>query len=403
MRRVHIDEIAPGMKLARTLHFSYGGVMLAAGATLDDKSIDRLREFGYSSLYVHDEDVEDVVVYDYIDEKARLKITKHVTSLYEGLKDETKRVVKPEELAEASQKDIRARAEDPRFRKILDRANLQEQFMADVESIMEAILSDREMALCVGTIKTVHSFLYDHSLEVAFHSAILARHLGFQRSEIKEIILGSLLHDIGQIFIPEDIVKKKGPLTVREEDILKQHTVFGYYLLKERSDVSLLSAHIAYQHHEQQDGEGYPRGLKGTNRVMSKKEALGGATGMIHRYADIVAVPVFYDELTSDLTYRPATPPDAAVQALREAAGTVLNREVVNTFLSYLPVFPMGTSVVVVDGKYAGWRGVVVALDPSDLARPQVRLLFDRSKRLKKPVNLDLRGEEGVTVRAVWK
>lgn len=402
MRRVHIEEIAPGMKLARTLFYQYGGIMLAAGATLDDKAIGRLREFGYTSLYIHDEDVQDVVVYDYIDEKARLKITKHVTGLYDSLKEETKKVVDVEHLAEATNVDIRSKAEDKRFKKILDRANLTETFLQDVESIMEAILSDREMSLCVGTIKTVHSYLYDHSLEVAFHSAILAKNLGFPRSEIKEIVLGSLLHDIGTIFIPEDIVKKKGPLTEQEADILKQHTVFGYYLLKERSDVPLLSAHVAYQHHEHQDGSGYPRGIRGTNRIVSKKEALSGGGGGIHRYADIVAVPDFYDELVSDLPYRPATPPDEAAAQVREAAGTILNQEVVNTFLSYLPVFPLGTTIVVTDGEYAGWRGVVVGVGHEDLSKPLIRLLYDKTKRLKKPVDLDLRTDE-TPVKAVWK
>lgn len=402
MRRVHIDEIAPGMKLARTLFYQYGGIMLAAGAQLDDKAIGRLREFGYTSLYIHDDDVQDVVVYDYIDEKARLKITKHVTGLYESLKEETKKVVDVEHLADATTVDIRAKAEDKRFRKIIDRANLTETFMKDVESIMEALLSDREMSLCVGTIKTVHSYLYDHSLEVAFHAAILAKNLGLPRTEIREIVLGSLLHDIGIIFIPEDIVKKKGPLTSQEEDILKQHTVFGYYLLKERSDVPLLSAHVAYQHHEHQDGTGYPRGIRGTNRIVSKREALSGGGGGIHRYADIVAVPDFYDELVSDHPYRAGLPPDEAAAQVREAAGTILNQEVVNTFLAYLPVFPLGTSVAIMDGEYAGWRGVVVGVCREDLSKPQVRLLYDKAKRLKKPVDVDLRAQE-MTVKAVSK
>lgn len=402
MKRIGIDEVTPGLRIARTLYYQYGGIMLAAGATLDARSIAKLKEFGYKTLYIHDPDLDDVVLYDYIDEKARQKITQRVTSLYESLKDETRKILNPDQLATASAAEVRAKMEDKQFKRILDRANLAQTFLGDVESILESILSDKEMALCVGTIKTVQSYLYDHSLEVAIHSAILARHLGFSKLEIRDVVIGSLLHDVGQIFLPEDITKKKSPLTDREEEILRQHTVMGYYLFKDRSDISLLSAHIAYQHHEHQDGTGRPRGLTGQNRILSKQEALRSPGG-IHRYAEIVAVPDFYDELTSDLPYRAALPPDEAALQVREAAGTILNREVVDLFLSYLPVFPVGTSVVVTGGKYAGWRGVVVGVDRADLSRPLVRLLYDQSNRLKNPVNVNLLSDDETIVKAVWK
>ncbi|MBI2899400.1 MAG: HD domain-containing protein [Planctomycetes bacterium] len=401
MRRIQIDDIAPGMRLARSLYYQYGGVMLAAGAALDERSIARLREFGYRSLYIHDTDLDDVICHDYIDEQARQKITHHVTTLYDHLREETRNILDPADIAEASGQELREKMEDRRFQRAFERARVPDTFLEAVEKIMESILSDREMALCVGTIKTVNTFLYDHSLEVAIHAAILAKHLGFPRGEIRDIVLGSMLHDIGHIFLPEDLVKRKTPPTESEMETLRQHTVLGYYLLKERSDISLLSAHVAYQHHERQDGAGYPRGLTGRNRIIWKQEALG--SGTIHRFAEVVAVPDFYDELTSDLPYRKAVPPDEAAQAVREAAGTGLNDEVVQAFLSYLPVFPIGTSVVVTTGKFAGWRGVVVGLDRSDLSRPQVRLLYDPTHRLKKPVNVNLLEDDETSVRADWK
>jgi len=400
VRRVSLDDTVPGMRVARSLHYQYGGVMIAAGATLDERSIAKLREFGYTSLYVHDPDLADVVAYDYIDERARQTITRHVSELYDHLREETRKLVNTEELARSSTAEIRARMEDKSFRRLVGRAKLQETFLGDVEKILESILADHEMALAVGTIKTVHSFLYDHSIEVAVHSALLAKHLGLPKADLRQLVLGSLLHDIGQVLLPEDVARKNGVWTEEEEDAFRQHAVLGYFLLKERGNIGLLSAHVAYQHHENQDGSGYPRKLSGRNRLLSKRESMN-TPGRIHRYAEIVAVPDFYDELVSDLPYRPSLPPDQAAARVREAAGTILNRKVVEVFLSYLPVFPVGTSVVVTRGKYRGWRGVVVGVNRVDLSRPLVRLLYDASDRLKKPVNVHLLSDDEIMVRAV--
>ena len=402
MIRIPIDEVTTGMKLARTLYYQYGGVMLAAGATLDAHFISRLRQFGYTSIYIYDEDTEDLVIYDYIDERARQSITTRVQALFSSIREEVARSFSSDELKIKSAQEMRGKVEEGKFRDILDRINIKATFAAAVENIIENLLSDREICMCVGSIKTSANYIYDHSLEVAIHSALIAKRLAFPRDEIRDIILGCLLHDIGYIFIPEDI-RTQSRLTQRDVNILQQHAIYGYYLLRDRDDISLLSAHMAYQHHERQDGEGYPRGLTGTNKVVRRHEAIYERSNTIHRYSSIVAVPNYYDGLVSNLPYKKAIPPDEAIKKIRDAKGTMLNEEVVDVFLDYIPVYPLGTSIVVTSGKYHGWRGVVIAVMSDKVDKPVIRLLHDRRKKIKKPIDIDLKEEKEINIKAVWK
>lgn len=377
--------------------------MLAAGVILTPRYIRQIKEFGFSSLYVYDEDIEDIVVYDYIDEKHRQKITRKVRALFEDLQEEVRSKFSVDELKTASVQSLKGKIEDKNFKSILDMANIRETFNTLVDTIIQNLMSDTQICMCVGAIKTTNTYIYDHSIDVAFHAAVIGRKLGLPMREIREIVLGTLLHDIGYIFIPEDITKKSGRLTSHEVDILRQHAIYGYYLMKDREDIGLLPAHIAYQHHERQDGQGFPRGLHGVNRILTREEMLQEGTGLMHRYAEIVAVPNYYDALISSLPYKQAIAPEEAIQIIKESAGSALNKQVTDVFLSYLPVYPMGTMVSVNDGKYRGYRGIVIKVEPDNLDKPIIRLTQDNKKRrLKDPIEIDL-SEQRLSLSAIWK
>lgn len=137
MKRMPIEEITPGMKLARSLYYQYGGVMLNAGVTLDFRSISKLKQFGFTSLYVYDEDTEDILAYDYIDEKERLKITNKLRNLFNDVKEELAQVFEPEELKVTSTKEIKSKLESDGFQNILNRANIEKTYMTTVEYILD--------------------------------------------------------------------------------------------------------------------------------------------------------------------------------------------------------------------------------------------------------------------------
>jgi putative nucleotidyltransferase with HDIG domain len=156
-----------------------------------------------------------------------------------------------------------------------------------------------------------------HSFRVALYAATLARAMGVRGEELKAIEWGALLHDVGKMVVPDEILRKVGSLTEGEWQIMKQHPGWGYDMLAEVSFLQPAVLDIIYCHHERWDGGGYPRGMAG--------EAIPLA-------ARIFAVVDAYDAITSDRPYRRARGYQTAVSELQRVAGQQLDPQVVEAF-----------------------------------------------------------------------
>lgn len=156
-----------------------------------------------------------------------------------------------------------------------------------------------------------------HSFRVAFYAVALAKAMGIHGEQLKAIEWGALLHDVGKMVVPDEILRKVGPLTEREWHIMKQHPTWGFDMLAEVSFLQPAVLEIIYCHHERWDGRGYPRGIAG--------EAIPLA-------ARIFAVVDTYDAITSDRPYRRARSHQAAVAELARVAGQQFDPQVVEAF-----------------------------------------------------------------------
>jgi putative nucleotidyltransferase with HDIG domain len=161
-----------------------------------------------------------------------------------------------------------------------------------------------------------------HSERVSVLSVAIGRTLNLSADELEVLRLGALLHDIGKIGVPDDVLRKPGPLTPIEYDTIKQHTVLGARILR---TVPFLAPHIPIVelHHERPDGNGYPHGLLGDDIPLP---------------ARIVHVADAYDAMTNARAYRPGRPSHEALSELWNAAGTEFHAEVVSALASALPV-----------------------------------------------------------------
>ncbi len=159
----------------------------------------------------------------------------------------------------------------------------------------------------------------EHVKRVAHISYIMAKLLGFNEEEAQTIKLASMLHDVGKIGIPDQILNKPGKLTPDEFEVMKTHTIIGYRILKSSSnEVFKKAALIALHHHEQWAGEGYPKGLAGEE---------------IPLCARIVSITDSYDALRSDRVYRPAWPERKVVEYLKEMSGTKYDPHLIEIFM----------------------------------------------------------------------
>jgi putative nucleotidyltransferase with HDIG domain len=156
-----------------------------------------------------------------------------------------------------------------------------------------------------------------HSFRVAHYAIALARAMGLQGGELKAIEWGALLHDVGKMVVPDEILRKVGPLTEDEWHIMRQHPSWGYDMLAEVGFLQQPALDIVYSHHERWDGGGYPRGL---------------AREEIPLAARIFAVVDTYDAITSDRPYRRAHSHQAAMAELQRVAGQQLDPMAVAAF-----------------------------------------------------------------------
>jgi len=273
MRRIRINELKNGMVVARTITDSDGRILLRSGIQLNEGYIDKLRNLGLNSVYIRDA-FNDVEVHDVISDKTRLEAIRVIKDNFNALENQHKL-------------NIRA-------------------VKTMVDQIIDELLADLTVLVNLNDIRAFDDYTFAHSVNVAVLSIMTGITLGYNNLQLKELGVGAILHDIGKTRIDKDILSKTGDLSKEEFDEVKRHTVYGFEILRHYPDVSLISAHIAFQHHERWDGNGYPRGL---------------AREDILEYARIVSVCDVYDALLADRPYRASYTVTQALTILKRMGG----------------------------------------------------------------------------------
>ncbi|WP_407314744.1 HD-GYP domain-containing protein [Desulfosporosinus sp. SB140] len=223
----------------------------------------------------------------------------------------------------------------------------------------------------LGKFKHYDHGTFVHSINVALLTAVTGMNLGYKDRKLKDLTLGALLHDLGKLRIPKEILNKPDNLTNEEYNIIKQHPQLGVEML---NNIRLLPSVIASvkEHHERWNIKGYPHGLAGNN---------------IHLAAQIVAVTDVYEALTADRPYRQGMPPYQALEMILAWSGRDFNPRVVQAFRESLILYPENSMVTLNTGEI----GVVVAVTRQFPTRPLIRLLFDSDGRFyNEEVYLDL-------------
>lgn len=166
-----------------------------------------------------------------------------------------------------------------------------------------------------------------HSQKVAAYAALIADALGLKEEEIGEIRLGALLHDIGKVGIPEEILGKRGPLNPDEWEKMKEHVLYGDRMLEPLQTISRIRKMVCH-HHEMYDGSGYPNGLAGDQIPIGSR---------------IIAIADAYDTITSERIYKKARTPAAAFEELERCAGSQFDPELVRVFIEAAQHLPNRT------------------------------------------------------------
>ncbi len=348
MRLARLSPHLEGKVLANTILAADGNALLVAGTILTLSFVRRLQRKGYRFVYIDDELSSGIQPDEVIDAHTRARAF------------------------EAVQGSLKCIAE----KRPIDSGKVSHA----VEDIVESIRRRAGVTFSIATIRTLDEYTFVHSLNVCVLALIIGLESGLNRRQLIELGVGALLHDVGKVIVPLDILNKPDELTTEEMALVKLHTIEGFQILRNQQGIGLLSAHVALQHHERMDGTGYPRGLTARN---------------IHPYARMAAVADVMDALTGPRPYRTGMLPDQARRFVGSLAYNQLDETFVSILLKRVCVFPTGSTVRLSSGEIA----VVSRQSPADPARPVVRVLSDRRGR---PVQsyemeLDHHPEKGIT------
>ena len=375
MRKLYMEQLEPGLALARAIYNDRGDVLLARGVMLPSRYISALEALGFYAVYVSDGIGDDLDPPEVLSEQLRVATYKHVRELFDVVQNVTSLHGK------AGRQDALTQLSTSTGPQVA-------QLYRDVEKIVDEVMTADTLS-GVASLKSHDSYTFEHSVEVTVAGVMLGKRLYLPPQELHQLALGCLCHDIGKADIPTEILSKPGRLSEEEFAVVMEHPRAGYEAVQQflRSSDNI-ARHVVWQHHERQDGNGYPRGLHGNNSFGGTME-LRFDKSLILPSAEIAAVADVYAALASDRPYRRALKPPQIIATLRNMSGSHLNRELVRRFLSILPTYPVGSEVMIISGSLQGHRGVVTEVNPIEVHRPKVRVMLDPEGRKLTPFDVD--------------
>jgi putative nucleotidyltransferase with HDIG domain len=241
-----------------------------------------------------------------------------------------------------------------------------------VDGLAQAVAQNRTALLALTTLKNYDNYTFTHMVNVSILMMGQARALGIDGALLREFGLAALMHDIGKVRTPLEVLNKPDKLTDDEFAIMKRHVVDGAEILRGTPDVPALAPVIAFEHHLRIDGSGYPHGVQ--------RPSLNLGT-MLCGIADV------YDAMRSQRAYQQAFPTDRILQVLKRNDGQQFDQHLVRRFVQLLGIYPVGNFVRLNSGEVA----VVRQVHAPDPYRPLVRVVYDKDgARIEVPYDLNL-------------
>ena len=249
-----------------------------------------------------------------------------------------------------------------------------------IDSLANIVNQDRTSLMALTALKKYDNYTFTHMVNVAALAMAQARALNLEGPLLREFGFAALMHDIGKVNTPLEVLNKPGKLTEAEFRIMKQHVVDGAHILRRTPEMPALAPVVAFEHHLKQDLSGYPENI-GYRKL--------NLCTMIVSIADV------FDALRSNRPYREGLATSRIRSIMGEQGNPAFNQVLLRRFVNLMGLFPIGTLVRLNTEEV----GVVTAEHPEDPFRPQVKILFTgRGERLEEPVlantwERDWRGE----------
>ncbi|RAP27921.1 hypothetical protein C2W64_00740 [Brevibacillus laterosporus] len=334
MVQVHMDLSLEGRVLAEDIYNTYGVLLLSKGTVLTSKEIAKLKGNGFQSVNVRE------IPHNQEDDRYLRKQLQQVSA--------NKQLVETYMDATQTLKNLYTSVTHQYMPPINEFEQLYETLRAQVMSQGDLF---RSLYLLEGS----ENYTYRHSINVGILSATISNLMGMSQEEVHMMGVAGLLHDIGKMMVPSEILMKPDRLTDEEFDTMKLHTVYGYDLFRKSADFPEIFAQIALLHHERMDGSGYPEKRQGDEIPLS---------------CQIVAVADMFDAICSDRIYKERTSPFEAAQFIwNDACKGKLNPKIVSKFMQSIISMYIGSRALLSNGDEVE----IVLIYADEPMRPFVR------------------------------
>ncbi len=298
MRIIPIDEVKPGMILGKPiLRENDGTVLFQSNLKLKSLYIEKIKALNYHSIHISDsEKPGEPDILTPIREETRIKAATMLKTTFNQFKS----------------------------RDFVDVPGLKTL----VNEIVREILNDPRTVYNLSQIRAYDNYTYTHSVDVCVLSLLIGSIMGLNRNNLEILGMGAILHDIGKIFMDISILNKPSRLDPEEYEIIKTHTRIGYESFRTKTALSFIVPHMMFQHHEREDGSGYPRGLTGK---------------WIHRFAKIISVADVFDAMTSYRLYQNPVSSQAAIREICENTPQKYDKTTVDYFTKIVTPYSIGS------------------------------------------------------------
>lgn len=334
MRLKSLEKVEIGDVLGKPVYDEKCQLLLAKNVVLTQSYIERLKKSNIQCIYIEDELSEGIEFNNVISDELKVKSISRVKAVFKEMTENKGHAYQVKSLDVI--KDV-------------------------IDEILDMIYDNPSTLFCMTELMGTDMYTYNHSAEVAILSMLVAKSMKLNETFIKKIGIGAMLHDIGKMQIPGEILNKVAPLTDSEIKLVKDHVQFGYDMLKENDYISPLSRQIVLLHHEKLNGVGYPYGLSGDQ---------------IPIHVRIVTLCDIFNAVSSNRAYKSRLNADEALEILRAEAVYELDRDIYYHLLKVVNIYPPGTVVELSNGEI----GIVTKENHEAQTRPVVQVIRDRKK-----------------------
>ena len=334
MRLVPITFLKSGMQSGKDILGRYGEVYIKRNTILKQKYINRLKSLGYSGVYIEDEISEGIQISDVVDQKIRLDTVNKVKDVFD--------------LINLNKKDIFGNWKELNFL---------------TGNIISHMSNNKNVAYNMLYIKSYDDYTFSHCVNVALLSTLIGLKLEMTSTELTDLFKSGLMHDLGKVFLPVDIINKPGVLNDYEYAKIKQHPLKGYEYLKTENYLSKKGCKGVLMHHERYDGKGY---------------LLGAMKDEINIYGKILSICDVYDALTSDRPYRKSWSQLEAIEYIMANSGQMFDPMITQVFLT--KITPYNSGVIV--NLSNGFKAIIVRNNEDLPLRPIIRVFEEDGYRV---------------------